>query len=271
MISTWINTENAKFFLGGIPKQALREADFLLGAIDDVDGDLAVGALSAKEEGHTIRILSLFVQREKRRLGAGRAMITELLSYAAGQGYDAVTVSIAQLGEEETTDGFFEALKFLKASGGRADILELPIRENAGAFAGNEESADSLKTLRALSGRELDQLRNAAKEAGSFVSEWDNYDRGVSVGIVEDRKVRTFLLAAEYTGYFQGWLILSEGSTPHEVEKVLAAVMRKLSESAPVSSLVLHTEKKEVRFMVEAVCAGKTVKHHREQTWYFAL
>ncbi|MBQ7506566.1 MAG: hypothetical protein IJT05_04475 [Lachnospiraceae bacterium] len=32
--------------------------------------------------------------------------------------------------------------------------------------------------------------------------------------------------------------------------------MKKLLESAPDSSLALHTEKKEVRFMAEAACAG---------------
>ena len=271
MISTWISKENAKFFLGGIPEQALREADFLLGAIDDVDGNLAVGALSAKKEGRIIRILSLFVQREKRRLGAGRTMIKELLSYAAGQGYNAVTARIVMLQEEDKPDGFFEALGFLEASGGKADILELPIRENAGAFEENKESAGSLKTLGELSGRELDQLRNAAGDAGFSLMERENYDRDASVGIVENKEVKTFLLAADSISYFQGWLLLSEESTPREAETILAAAMRKLYESAPDSSLVLHTEKKEERFMAEAACAGKIVKHHREQTWFFAL
>ena len=268
---TWINKGNAKFFLGGIPEQALMQADYLIGAVDDEGGDLAVGALSAKDDGRAIRILSLFVQREKRRLGAGRVMIAELLSYAAGQGYDAVLASVAMLNGDTTPDAFFEKLGFLRASGQRTDILELPVRENAGAFDGTEGTAGSLKSLRELGGRELDGLRNAMKEAGFSMMDRESYDLDLSAGFAENRTVGTFLLAAEAAGYTEGWLLLSEESAPGEVEAVVAAAMKKLSESAPDSSLVLHTEKKEIRFMAEAACAGKTVKHHREQTWYYAL
>ncbi len=84
MFAVFVNEGNQKQFLAGIPDKFVKDADIIIGAVEE-ERDVACGVLTARiSRNRVIEITFIYVDEQYRNRGAGKAMVEFLQGSAEG-------------------------------------------------------------------------------------------------------------------------------------------------------------------------------------------
>lgn len=178
-----VSDENRREILSVLPDDAAGEDPVLLCAAMDEDGEKRpVGVLAATITGNSWYISYIAVEREHRREGIGRALLSSLVNMARGALADEISLEYnLDPNADSEIDLFFDAMGFKEVL--RSNVYSIPI------LCFGEELKKSVKkipkgnfsSLAEIPGRLWEEMRRRLIAAG------ESYSPGSDIPVFEQR------------------------------------------------------------------------------------
>ena len=122
-----VSDEERAAVMDMLPEGVAEEEPVLFCATEEVEGELrTVGILSATMEGNSWYITHIAVEKDMRRKGIGRALVSGLVNMARGSLADEICLEYClDPNADPAADAFFDALKFTEVQ--RSNIYSIPV------------------------------------------------------------------------------------------------------------------------------------------------
>jgi len=122
-----VSDEERPAVMDMLPEDVAEEEPVLLCAAEEVEGELrTVGILSATMDGNSWYITHIAVEKDMRRQGIGRALVSGLIDMARGSLADGICLEYClDPNADPVADAFFDALKFTEVQ--RSNIYSIPV------------------------------------------------------------------------------------------------------------------------------------------------
>ena len=167
-----VSDEERAAVTGMLPDGVAEEEPVLLCAAEEAEGERKpVGILSAVMVGNSWYLTHIAVEKDMRRQGIGRALVSGLVDMARGSLADEICLEYClDPHSDSPADAFFEKLQFTEVQ--RSNIYSIPVLfvENRLEKALKGTPEGNYKYLNEISGKRWEQLRRDLIAAGEDYS-----------------------------------------------------------------------------------------------------